>query len=69
VFQLRGYPHAVSSKRNAAVFRGRGFIARYRSERFCIGGKGQVFRAQTSGVAGKVFQACGIAPPPALRSC
>jgi len=34
-----------------------------------IGGKGYVFRGQTSGVAGKVFQACGVALPPALRSC
>jgi transposase len=34
-----------------------------------ISGKGYVFRGQTPGVAGKVFQACGIALPPALRSC
>jgi len=34
-----------------------------------IGGKGYVFRGQTAGVAGKVFQACGVALPPALRSC
>jgi transposase len=34
-----------------------------------INGKGYVFRGQTSGVAGKVFQACGVALPPALRSC
>jgi len=34
-----------------------------------IGGKGYVFRGQASGVAGKVFQACGVALPPALRSC
>jgi len=34
-----------------------------------IGGKGYVFRGQTSGVAGKVFQACGVAMPPTLRSC
>jgi transposase len=34
-----------------------------------IGGKGYVFRGQTTGVAGKVFQACGVALPPALRSC
>ena len=34
-----------------------------------IGGKGYVFRNQTPGVAGKVFQACGVALPPALRSC
>jgi transposase len=34
-----------------------------------ISGKGYVFRGQASGVAGKVFQACGVAMPPALRSC
>lgn len=34
-----------------------------------IDGKGFVFRGQTSGVAGKVFQACGVALPPMLRSC
>ena len=34
-----------------------------------IGGKGYVFRGQTSGVAGKVSQACGVAMPPALRPC
>ena len=34
-----------------------------------IGGKGYVFRSQTSGVAGKVFQACGVAMPPTLRPC
>ena len=34
-----------------------------------IDGKGFVFRGQTSGVAGKVFQACGVAPPPTMRSC
>jgi transposase len=34
-----------------------------------IGGKGYVFHGQTSGVAGKVFQACGVALPPALRPC
>ena len=34
-----------------------------------ISGKGYVFRGQTPGVAGKVFQACGVALPPALRSC
>jgi transposase len=34
-----------------------------------INGKGYVFRGQTPGVAGKVFQACGVALPPALRSC
>lgn len=34
-----------------------------------IGGKGYVFRGQASGVAGKVFQACGVALPPTLRAC
>jgi transposase len=34
-----------------------------------ISGKGYVFRGQSSGVAGKVFQACGVALPPVLRSC
>lgn len=34
-----------------------------------ISGKSYVFRGQTAGVAGKVFQACGVALPPALRSC
>jgi transposase len=34
-----------------------------------ISGKGYVFRGQTSGVAGKAFQACGVALPPALRAC
>ena len=34
-----------------------------------IGGKRYLFRGQTSGVAGKVFQVCGVARPPALRSC
>ena len=34
-----------------------------------ISGKGYVFRGQTPGVSGKVFQACGVALPPALRSC
>ena len=34
-----------------------------------ISGKGYVFRGQTSGVAGKVFKACGVARPPALRPC
>jgi hypothetical protein len=34
-----------------------------------INGKGYVFRGQASGVAGKVFQACGVALPPALRPC
>ena len=31
-----------------------------------IGGKGYVFRGQSSGVAGKVFQACGVALSPVL---
>jgi transposase len=34
-----------------------------------ISGKGYVFRGQTPGVAGKVFQACGVALPPTLRPC
>ena len=34
-----------------------------------ISGKGYVFRGQTSGVAGKAFQACGVALPPVLRQC
>jgi hypothetical protein len=34
-----------------------------------ISGKGYVFRGQTAGVAGKVFQACGVALPPVMRSC
>ena len=34
-----------------------------------IGGKGYVFRGQTAGVTSKVFQACGVALPPTLRSC
>ena len=34
-----------------------------------ISGKCYVFRGQTPGVSGKVFQACGVALPPALRSC
>ena len=32
-----------------------------------INGKGYVFRGQTTGVAGKVFQACGVALPPLMR--
>ena len=32
-----------------------------------IQGKGYVFRGQTTGVAGKVFQACGVALPPLMR--
>ena len=34
-----------------------------------VGGKGYVFRGQASGVAGKGFQACGVALPLVLRSC
>ena len=34
-----------------------------------ISGNSYVFRGQTSGVAGKVFQACGVALPPTLRPC
>jgi hypothetical protein len=34
-----------------------------------IGGKSYVFRGQTAGVTGKVFQACGVALPPTLRPC
>ena len=34
-----------------------------------IHGKGYSFRGQTAGVAGKLFQACGVALPPTLRSC
>ena len=34
-----------------------------------INGKGYSFRGQTTGVAGKLFQACGVALPPVLRSC
>jgi hypothetical protein len=33
-----------------------------------INGKGYVFRGQTTGAAGKVFQACGVALPPTLRN-
>src|SRR5260370_35739371 len=36
---------------------------------YVIGGKGYVFRGQTSGGAGKVFQAWGVGLPPTLRSC
>lgn len=32
-----------------------------------VNGKGYVFRGQNVGVAGKVFQACGVAMPPVLR--
>ncbi len=34
-----------------------------------ISGNSYVFRGQTSGVAGKIFQACGVALPPTLRAC
>jgi transposase len=34
-----------------------------------INDKDFVFRGQTSGATGKVFQACGVALPPVLRSC
>jgi hypothetical protein len=34
-----------------------------------LAGKGYVFRSEAKGTAGKVFQACGVALPPALRSC
>jgi transposase len=34
-----------------------------------ISGKGYAIRGQTAGVAGKVFQACGVALPPVLRQC
>lgn len=27
------------------------------------------YRGQTPGIAGKVFQACGVALPPTLRAC
>ena len=37
--------------------------------KIAINDKSFVFRGQTSGVAGKVFQACGVALPPVLRSC
>jgi len=37
--------------------------------KIAIDDKSFVFRGQTSGVAGKVFQACGVALPPVLRSC
>jgi hypothetical protein len=32
-----------------------------------INGKGYVFRGQTTGVAGQVFEACGVALPPLMR--
>jgi len=34
-----------------------------------INGKGYVFRSEAKGTTGKVFQACGVALPPALRAC
>ena len=34
-----------------------------------ITGKGYVFRSEAKGTTGKVFQACGVALPPALRPC
>jgi transposase len=34
-----------------------------------ISGKGYVFRSEAKGTTGKVFQACGVAVPPALRPC
>ena len=34
-----------------------------------INGKGYSFRGETKGTTGKVFQACGVAVPPTLRSC
>jgi transposase len=34
-----------------------------------IAGKGYVFRSEAKGTTGKVFQACGVALPPALRPC
>ena len=37
--------------------------------KIAIDDKTFVFRGQTTGVAGKVFQACGVALPPVLRSC
>jgi len=36
--------------------------------KIAINDKSFVFRGQSSGVAGKVFQACGVALPPVLRS-
>ena len=33
-----------------------------------INGKGDVFRGQAGEVAGKGFQACGVALPPMIRS-
>ena len=37
--------------------------------KIAINAKSFVLRGQTTGVAGKVFQACGVALPPVLRSC
>ena len=37
--------------------------------KIAIHDKSFVLRGQTTGVAGKVFQACGVALPPVLRSC
>jgi hypothetical protein len=34
-----------------------------------IAGKGDVFRSEVKATTGKVFQACGVALPPGLRSC
>lgn len=34
-----------------------------------LSGKGYVFRSEAKGTTGKVFQACGVALPPALRPC
>jgi len=34
-----------------------------------ITGKGYVFRSDAKGTTGKVFQACGVALPPALQAC
>ena len=34
-----------------------------------IDGKGYLFRSEAKGTTGKVFQACGVALPPALRKC
>jgi hypothetical protein len=34
-----------------------------------ITGKGYVFRSEAQATTGKVFQACGVALPPTLRSC
>jgi len=34
-----------------------------------LAGKSYVFRSEAKGTTGKVFHACGVALPPALRSC